>query len=136
MSKLESRSEVCYFVGYPKETKGWYFYHPREQKVFVSTHAVFLEDDYIMNYKSKGRIVLEVVKEQPSIPQAVNENTEPEITATPFTIPAPKPRRSGWIVRQPDWLMFLEEAYEAVLKECESDLSTYEETMVDVDLDQ
>ena len=46
---------VCYFIGYPKETKGWYFYHLREQKVFVSTHVVFLEDDYIINYKPKGR---------------------------------------------------------------------------------
>ena len=136
MSKLESRSEVCYFVGYPKETKGWYFYHPREQKVFVSTHAVFLEDDYIMDYKPKGRIVLEEVKEQPSIPQAVNENIEPEITASPSNIPAPEPRRSGRIVRQPDRFMFLGEAYEAVPEEHESDPSTYEEAMADTDSDQ
>ena len=107
MSKLKSISEVCYFVGYPKETKGWYFYHPREQKVFVSTHVVFLEDNYIMNYKPKGRIVLEEVKEQTSIPQAINENIEPEITASPSTIPTPKPRHSGRIVRKPDRFMFL-----------------------------
>ena len=39
MSKLEIRLEVCYFIGYPKGTYGWYFYDPREQKVFVSTNA-------------------------------------------------------------------------------------------------
>ena len=59
MSKLETRSEVCYFVGYPKGTCGWYFYDPREKKVFVTANAIFLEDDYIMNHKPKGRIVLE-----------------------------------------------------------------------------
>ena len=28
ISKLETRSEVCYFLGYPKGTFGWYFYDP------------------------------------------------------------------------------------------------------------
>ncbi|KAL0287492.1 UNVERIFIED_CONTAM: Retrovirus-related Pol polyprotein from transposon TNT 1-94 [Sesamum calycinum] len=31
------------FIGYPKETAGYYFYDPSEQKVFVSRNAVFLE---------------------------------------------------------------------------------------------
>ena len=42
MSKLETRLEVCYFIGYPKGTYGWYFYDLREQKVFVSTKFCFL----------------------------------------------------------------------------------------------
>ena len=58
MSKLEIRSEVCYFIGYSKGTFGWNFYDLREQKVFVSTNAIFLEDDYIMNHKPRGRIDL------------------------------------------------------------------------------
>ena len=28
--KLESRTEFCRFVGYPKETSGYYFYRPEE----------------------------------------------------------------------------------------------------------
>ena len=40
MTKLETRSEVCYFIGYPQGTYGWYFYDPREQKVFLSTNIV------------------------------------------------------------------------------------------------
>ena len=42
MSKLETKSEVCYFIGYPKVTFCWYFNDPREQKVFVSTNTIFL----------------------------------------------------------------------------------------------
>ena len=76
MSKLKTRSEVCYFVGYPKGTYGWYFYDPREQKVFVSTNAIFLEDDYIMNHKPKGMIVLEEVMGEPSDSPIVNSNTK------------------------------------------------------------
>ena len=106
MSKLKTRSEVCYFIGYPKGTYGWYFYDPREQKVFVSTIAIFLEDDFIMNYKSKGRIVLEEVMGEPSNSPAVNSNTEQE---NAITLPssAPVPRRSGRIIREPDRFMFL-----------------------------
>ncbi|KAK4420098.1 Retrovirus-related Pol polyprotein from transposon TNT 1-94 [Sesamum alatum] len=44
--KLESRSSLCRFVGYPKETAGYYFYDPLEQKVFVSRNAVLLEQGF------------------------------------------------------------------------------------------
>ncbi|NDV21046.1 DDE-type integrase/transposase/recombinase, partial [Pseudodesulfovibrio sp. JC047] len=44
-TKLEPRSEMCYFIGYPKGTRGGMFYHPKEQKVLISTHARYLEDD-------------------------------------------------------------------------------------------
>ena len=37
--KLDSRTEVCMFIGYPKGTRGGIFYNPRDKKVFVSTHA-------------------------------------------------------------------------------------------------
>ena len=47
--KLESKLELYYFIGYPKEIKGWLFYNPREQIVLVSISAIFLEDDYIMD---------------------------------------------------------------------------------------
>ena len=61
MSQLETRSKVCYFIDYLKGTNSWYFYDLREQKVFVSTNAIFLKDNYIINHKARGRIVLEEV---------------------------------------------------------------------------
>ncbi|KAL0394331.1 UNVERIFIED_CONTAM: Retrovirus-related Pol polyprotein from transposon TNT 1-94 [Sesamum latifolium] len=44
--KIDSRSSLCRFVGYPKETAGYYFYDPTEKKVFVSRNAVFLEKGF------------------------------------------------------------------------------------------
>ncbi|KAL0416234.1 UNVERIFIED_CONTAM: Retrovirus-related Pol polyprotein from transposon TNT 1-94 [Sesamum latifolium] len=41
--KLDSRSSMCSFVGYPKKIVGYYFYDPSEQKIFVSRNTVFLE---------------------------------------------------------------------------------------------
>ena len=37
-NKLEAMLNVCLFVGYPKGTKGYLFYDPQEQKMFVSTN--------------------------------------------------------------------------------------------------
>ena len=34
--KLAPKTDKCLFVGYPKETKGYYFYNPSENKVFVA----------------------------------------------------------------------------------------------------
>ena len=49
--KLEPRTEVCLFVGYPKGTRGGLFYSPQDMKVFVSTNATFLENYYMANFK-------------------------------------------------------------------------------------
>ena len=60
--KLEPRIEVCMFVGYPKGTRGGLFYSPLDKKVFVSTNATFLEDDYITNFKPRNKVVLEELR--------------------------------------------------------------------------
>lgn len=41
--KLEPKSDKYFFIGYYKETRGYYFYYPSENKVIVARHAVFLE---------------------------------------------------------------------------------------------
>ena len=38
--KLESRTELCKFVGYPRETIGYYFYCPEEQSIFVAKRVI------------------------------------------------------------------------------------------------
>ncbi|GJY44789.1 retrotransposon protein, putative, ty1-copia subclass [Tanacetum coccineum] len=45
--KLQQRSVKCIFVGYPKETMGYYFYFPPENKVIVARYGYFLERDLI-----------------------------------------------------------------------------------------
>ena len=40
--KLEHRSKLCFFIGYPKESRGGLFYDPQENKIFVSNKCHIL----------------------------------------------------------------------------------------------
>ncbi|XP_050920075.1 uncharacterized protein LOC127137682, partial [Lathyrus oleraceus] len=57
-TKLEPKSDKCLFVGYPKETRGYYFYNPSEGKVFVARTGVFLEKDFISKGTSGRKVEL------------------------------------------------------------------------------
>ena len=43
--KFDIKSESCWSVGYPKGTRGYYFYSKYDMKVFVSTNAKFMEEE-------------------------------------------------------------------------------------------
>src|SRR5664279_2153084 len=45
--KLMPKSDKCVFVGYPKETLGYYLYNRAEAKVFVAQNVVFLENEFL-----------------------------------------------------------------------------------------
>ena len=45
--KLEPKSEKCDFIGYPKETIGYIFYHRSEGKIFVAKNGTFLEKEFL-----------------------------------------------------------------------------------------
>ena len=51
------------FVGYSKESIGCLFYHPTEQKVFVSKHATFIEKEFILKRGSGKKIKLGEVQD-------------------------------------------------------------------------
>ncbi|GKB74691.1 retrotransposon protein, putative, ty1-copia subclass [Tanacetum coccineum] len=71
-NKLEPRSIKCMFVGYPKETIGYSFYYPPENKVFVAQNDEFLKDDLITQEASRSLEDLEIIQEQDTHP---SENT-------------------------------------------------------------
>ncbi|KAL0361268.1 UNVERIFIED_CONTAM: hypothetical protein Sradi_3811300 [Sesamum radiatum] len=62
--KLDSRSSLCRFIRYPKETAGYYFYDPSEQKFFVSRNAIFLEKNFPSNNR-RDEVLLEESSEEP-----------------------------------------------------------------------
>ena len=64
--KLEARSKLVNFVGCPKGTKGYQFYDPKEHTVIVSTHAVFLEEDYMKTGGCRDFELEEISEDIPS----------------------------------------------------------------------
>ena len=61
--KLEAKSTLCYFVGYPKGTKGYYFYYPEDYNVLVSKDATFLEEDLLSQVDSGSKVELEEIQD-------------------------------------------------------------------------
>ena len=46
------------FIEYLQRMKGEIIYGPKDKKVFVNTHVIFLEKNYMINYKFKSMIIL------------------------------------------------------------------------------
>ncbi|GJW31930.1 retrotransposon protein, putative, ty1-copia subclass [Tanacetum coccineum] len=73
--KLQQRSVKCIFVGYPKETMGYYFYHQPENKIVVEMYANLLEKDFILQ-KESGRnveLVMEAILPLKTLAKHPNE---------------------------------------------------------------
>ncbi|TYK05909.1 gag/pol protein [Cucumis melo var. makuwa] len=81
--KLEPRSRLCQFIGYPKETRGGLFFDPQENRVFVSTNATFLEEDHMRDHKTRSKLVLnEVTDESTRVVNEVGPSSRVDETTT------------------------------------------------------
>ncbi|KAA0034863.1 gag/pol protein [Cucumis melo var. makuwa] len=143
--KLEPRSKLCLFVGYPKGTRDGYFYGLKDNKVFVSTNATFLEEDHIREYKPRSKIVLnELSNESTELSTRVVE--EPSTLArvvhvsSSIRIRQPKslgePRRSGRVTNLPIHYMSLTETLTVISDGNIGDPLTFKKAMEDVDKDE
>jgi hypothetical protein len=60
--KLALKSDKCFFVGYTRETKGYYFYNKAEDKVFVGRNGVFMEKEFLSKEVSGSKVQLEEIQ--------------------------------------------------------------------------
>ena len=140
-TKLEPRSQVCLFVGYPKETRGGFFYSPEENKVFVSTNATFLEEDYMREFKPRSKVVLEeLLAGSTSTPSTivVDKNIAPSTSERQMNVYQNDlpPRRSGRVVQQPDRYLGVGEAQVVASSDGVDDPLTYRSAMNDSDKEE
>ena len=59
--KLEPTSEKYVFIGYPKETVGYTFYHRSEGKIFVAKNGSFIEKEFLSKEVSGRKVELDEV---------------------------------------------------------------------------
>ncbi|GJW24308.1 retrotransposon protein, putative, ty1-copia subclass [Tanacetum coccineum] len=75
--KLDPRSIKCIFVGYPKETMGYYFYYPLENKIFVARNAEFFENSLMVQEASGSHGLLESSGSDGGLELIQEEDTQP-----------------------------------------------------------
>ncbi|GKA21087.1 retrotransposon protein, putative, ty1-copia subclass [Tanacetum coccineum] len=66
--KLEPKSIKCIFIGYRKETMGYSFYYPPENKIFVAQNAEFLENSLMTQEASGSLEDLKIIQEEDTHP--------------------------------------------------------------------
>src|SRR4051812_14809092 len=92
--KLAPKSDKCIFVGYPRETLGYYLYNREEGKVFVARNGVFLEKDFLGRGVSGSTVQLKEIREEPASSESAKTlEVEPVVVAEPAA--APVLRRSA-----------------------------------------
>ncbi|KAK8698021.1 hypothetical protein V6N13_114153 [Hibiscus sabdariffa] len=125
-TKLEPKSEKCTFVGYPKETKGYYFYN--ENKVFVARTGVFLEKEFLTN-SGKGRnIELKEVQQQQEIEPEVKEISQ-DVEENPTDLETQPLRRSSRERHEPERYGFLVTTHGDVILVDQDEPKTYQEAV-------
>lgn len=134
--KLEPRSKVSLFVGYPKETRGGYFDRPKENKVFVSTNVTFLEEDHMRDHKPHSKIVLNEMTSSTTtntLTRVVDDTSEIQVH---HSQELGMLRRSGRVIKQPTRYMGLTKAQVVILNDDAEDPLTFKQAMDDVDKDE
>nr|GEU58766.1 retrotransposon protein, putative, Ty1-copia subclass [Tanacetum cinerariifolium] len=80
LDKLQQRSVKCIFIGYPKETMGYYFYFPPENKIVVTRYAEFFEKNLITQEVSGGGgIDLEEIQDNDTLPSKITSKIPMEV---------------------------------------------------------
>jgi hypothetical protein len=116
-------------VGYPRETKGYYFYNEAEGKVFVARNGVFLEKEFLSKGLSGSKVQLKEIQETLETISAPTEDPQDVQDVAQTVVEAPAPRRSIRARRTTDKLnlLIMEERHILLMENDEP--MTYTEAM-------
>ena len=112
--KLEPKPEKCVFIGYPKETVGYTFYHRSEGRIFIAENGSFLEKEFLSKEVSGRKVELDEVvvpslelengssqKSVPVIPTPISEEVNDDDHETSDQVTT-EPRRSSRVRSAPE----------------------------------
>ena len=83
--KLKPKSEKYVFIGYPKETIGYTFYHRSEGKTFVAKFGIFLEKEFLSKEVSGRKVELDEVTVPPPLLESSTSQKPVSVTPTPIS---------------------------------------------------
>ena len=83
--KLKPKSKKCVFIGYPKKTVGYTFYHRSEGNTFLAENGYFIEKEFLSKEVSGRKVELDEV----TIPAPLLESSSSQkfvhVTPTPIS---------------------------------------------------
>ncbi|GJT83167.1 retrotransposon protein, putative, ty1-copia subclass [Tanacetum coccineum] len=129
--KLQQRSVKCIIIGYPKETMGYYFYFPPENKIVVARYAEFFEKNLITQEVSRRDMDLEEIQDEDTSPSEITSEIPMEVEG--FEPPQEEDiliRRSERTRRAPNRLSLNVEAEEHSLGDL-NEPTSYKAAMLD-----
>ena len=134
------KSEKCVFIGYPKETVGYTFYHRSEGKTFISKNGSFLEKEFLSKEVSGKKVELDEVLPLEPVSGTAQENvpevlapTREEVNDDDHDQVTTEPRRSTRTRSAPEW--YGNPVLEIMLLD-NGEPSNYEEAMAGPDSDK
>ena len=140
--KLKPKSKKCVFIGYPKETVGYTFYHRSEGKTFVAKNGSFLEKEFLSKEVSGRKVELDEVTIPAPLLESSTSQKPVSVTPTPISEEAndndhetsdqvtTEPRRSTRVRSAPEW--YSNPVLEVMLLD-HDEPTNYEEAMVSPD---
>ncbi|GKD36832.1 retrotransposon protein, putative, ty1-copia subclass, partial [Tanacetum coccineum] len=134
--KVPNLSVKCIFIGYPKETMGYYFYFPPENQIVVASYAEFLEKNLIYQEVSRRAVELEEIQDEDTSPSKNTSEIPMEVEG--FKPPQEKVvpvRRSTKTHRAPNRLCLNVEVEEHSLGDL-NELTNYKVALLDPNSDK
>ena len=129
-NKLETRSLIARFIGYPEDSMGYLFYLHNDQTIIVALKAHFLEEEFVWEGGKGREIILGEQSQTPkeaSIPDVVSEPSSSQTVLRRSGRVSHPPERYGLLLQGEHDLHAVAEGHHG------DDPSTYEQAMTDVD---
>ena len=83
--KLKPKSEKCVFIGYPKETVGYTFYHGSKGNIFFTKLGSFLEKKFLSKEVSARSVELDKVIVPSPLLESSSSQKSVLVTTTPIS---------------------------------------------------
>ncbi|KAK8640286.1 hypothetical protein V6N13_008045 [Hibiscus sabdariffa] len=112
----------------PKETKGYYFFNPKENKVFVARTGVFLEKEFLSSKRDRRNIELEEVQQQ-QVTELEVEQTSQIVEENSTNLETQPLRRSTRERHEPERYGFLVTSHGDVILVDQDEPKTYQEAV-------
>ena len=115
LDKLEPKLKKCVFIGYPKETVVYTFYHRSVGKTFVAKNGSFLEKEFLSKEVSGRKVELDEITVSTPLLESSSSQKPVPVTTTPISEEAndvdhetsdqvtTEPRRSTRVRSAPEW---------------------------------